>query len=81
MGVIDIVGGVLLIITSIFIIAVVSMQESKSDGLSAMTGATDSYLGKNSGRTLDAMLKRITKVAAIVFIVLTIIVNLVAVFF
>ncbi len=81
MGVMEIIGGILLIITCILIIVLVSMQESKSDGLSAMTGASDSYLGKNSGRTFDAMLKRFTKYAAIVFFVLTIVVNAIAVFF
>lgn len=81
MGAIEIVGGILLIITCVFIIMLVSMQEPKSDGLSAMNGSTDSYLGKNGGRTFDAMLKRFTKIGAIVFFVLTVLVNVIAVFF
>ncbi len=81
MGAIEIIGGILLIITCVLIIVLVFMQESKSDGLSAMTGATDSYLGKNGGRTFDAMLKRFTKYAAVVFFILTVIVNAIAVFF
>ncbi len=80
MGAIDIIGGILLILTSVFLVIIISMQESKSDGMSAMTGATDSYLGKNGGRTLDAMLKRVTKIATIIFMVLAVAVNLVAVF-
>lgn len=81
MGAVEIIGGILLIITCILIVVLVSMQESKSDGLSAVSGASDSYLGKNGGRTFDAMLKRFTKYAAIAFFVLTVIVNAIAVFF
>ena len=81
MGAIEIIGGILLIITCIFIVMLVSMQEPKSDGLSAMNGATDSNLGKNGGRTFDAILKRFTKIGAIAFFALTVIVNIIAVFF
>lgn len=82
MGAFEIVCGVLLILICVGIIMLVSMQEPKGDGLSAMNGASsDSYLGKNSGRTFDAMLKRFTKIAAIAFCVLIVAVNVIAVFF
>jgi preprotein translocase subunit SecG len=84
MGAIEIISGILLIIASIVIIMAVSMQEPKGgDGLDAMTGnsSADSYLGKNGGRTFDAMLKKFTKIAGIAFIVLVVLVNVIAVFF
>ncbi|MBC8570061.1 preprotein translocase subunit SecG [Zongyangia hominis] len=80
MGPFQIAGGILLILTSIILIIVVLLQESNSDGMNAMTGATDSYLGKNSSRTYDAMLKRMTRIVAIIFVVVTIAVNAIAVF-
>ena len=84
MGAIEIISGILLILASVVIIMAVSMQEPKGgDGLDAMTGnsSAESYLGRNSGRTFDAMLKKFTKIAGIVFVVLVVLVNVIAVFF
>lgn len=83
MSVIEIVGGVLLLISSLFIILVTLLQESKQQGMtSAIGGATnDSFYGKNSSRTREAKLIKLTKVMAVVFFVVTIIVNLIPVFF
>ena len=80
MGPLELAGGILLILTSIILIIVVLLQESNSSGMNAMTGATDSYLGKNNSRTYDAMLRRITRVVAIIFVIVTIAVNAIAVF-
>lgn len=78
----EIIGGVLLLITSILIIVLVTCQDNSQSGLSnAIGGASNSsYLGKNGGRTLDALLSKITNVAAIVFFVLALVVNVIAVF-
>ena len=82
MQIIEIIGGVLLLLTSILIIAVVMMQESRQTGLSGSFtgGSSDSDFGKNRGRSLDATLSRATKIAAVIFFVVTIAVNLVGVF-
>lgn len=78
MGPIEIIGGVLLIIASILLIIVVSMQESKQSGLSAMTGgSSDSYLSKNKGKTMEAKLSMITKIFTAIFFVATIALNLI----
>lgn len=72
MNVFEIIGGSIMIILSIVIVALVSMQESpKGSGVSALTGG-DSYYNRNQGRTLDAILARATKYLAIVFFVVTI---------
>ena len=62
MGVIEIIGGVLLLISSLFIIIVTLMQSQKQQGMtSAITGAeNDSFYGKNSGNTREAALERLT---------------------
>jgi len=72
MGVLDIIGGILLIIICIGIAVMVLFQESpKGGGMNALTGG-DSYYNKNQGRTLDAMLAKGTKIFAIAFIVVAI---------
>lgn len=78
MGPLQIIGGILLILSSLLLIAVVIMQESKQSGLGAMTGgSSDSYLSKNKGKTMDAKLVLITKIFSIAFFVITIALNLI----
>jgi len=63
---------VMVIITcllAIFILLVVLLQPGNSEGLGALTGgSTDTYLGKNKGRTWEGKLKKITVIAAILLI-------------
>ena len=76
MNAFEIVSAILLLIACIVLVVLVMLQESKDKMSQTLTGGTnESYLGRNSGRTLDAMLAKITKVAAIVFFVLTILVS------
>lgn len=72
MGVFEIIGAVLMIITSVLLVILTMLQDPKSDALSGLSGGSDSFFGKNSSRTLDAMLARYTKYAAILFFVLTV---------
>ena len=71
MSVIKIISGIVLIHASIMIIALVSMQESKK-GMSALTGGQSESIGRNYGRTRDAMLVKGTKILTAVFFALTI---------
>ncbi|MCI8600741.1 MAG: preprotein translocase subunit SecG [Oscillospiraceae bacterium] len=77
MNIWEIIAGVLLLICCLGLILLVMMQESKQGGLGSTFGdsSSESYFGKNSGRTLEAMLAKITKYCAIVFFVLTILVS------
>ena len=66
----EILIGVLLIIASVVIIVVVLMQQSRQAGLSgAIAGGSDTFFGKNKGRTLDAKLVKVTKIVAVVFFI------------
>lgn len=78
MGTIEIIAGILLIIASLVIILVVLAQESKEQGLTSAIGggSNDSFYDKNIGRTRDAKLSRFTKIAAIIFFVVTLVVNI-----
>ena len=69
-------GGILLMITSILLIILVLMQDSKQSG-NVFTGETDSYLSKNKSRTLEAKLALVTRILLIALFVLVIAVNLV----
>lgn len=77
--IINIVSAALLIITSVLMLIVIAMQESRQTGMSGAIsgGSSDSYLGKNRGRTKDAALARITKILATIFFVVALAVNIV----
>ena len=56
---------------------VVFMQESKQNGLSgAISGAADTYWGKNKGRSMEGKLVTITKVLSVLFVLIAIILNI-----
>lgn len=58
------------VIISIVLIAVVLMQHGKQQGLSgAIAGGAETFFGRNKGRTIDAMLKKVTSVVAVLFVV------------
>ena len=63
----------LFILVCIAITIVVLMQESKQTGLS---GAADTYWGKNKGRSIEGKLVLFTKILAIAFIVIAAILNI-----
>lgn len=57
------------VVISIALIAVVLMQHGKQSGMSgAIAGGAETFFGRNKGRTIDAMLKKVTAVIAILFI-------------
>ena len=75
----DILKIVLMIIFAIDCIAltvIVLMQEGKSAGLGAISGAADTYWGKNKGRSMEGLLVKITKWLAIGFMVVAVILNI-----
>lgn len=71
---------VLTIIYAIICIAltiVVLMQEGKSAGLTgAISGVADTYWGKNKGRSMEGAMEKGTRILAILFIVLSVVLNL-----
>lgn len=75
---IKIVLTVLQLISAVAITAIVLFQSGKSAGLSgAIAGMADTFLAKNKARTLDAKLARYTKYVAMVFVLLTLILNII----
>ena len=64
---------VLLIIDCIALIAVVLLQEGKSNGLSgAISGGAEQLFGKQKQRGIDLFLHRLTIILAIIFFIILI---------
>ena len=75
MTVLNIVLAVLLFISAIFLIVAVLLQSGKDKGVSgAITGgSSETYFGKNKGKSFDKKLSLITTIVAIVFVVLALV--------
>jgi len=67
---------VIFILVCIALTVIVLLQEGKSAGLGAISGAAESYWGKNKGRSMEGALAKSTKFLAIAFIVLAAILNI-----
>lgn len=61
----------------IVLTVIVLKQESKSSGLSgALTGASESFWSKNKGRSTEGILVRTTRILAVLFVALSVVLNL-----
>lgn len=83
MSVLEIIGGAVIIIACIVIIVLCLAQEQKSQDsmTSALTGASsDSFYGKNEGRSREAILAKFTRACGIILFVLTLAINIVPIF-
>ena len=70
----QIVIGIILIISALFLIVAVLMQHGKSHNLSGtIAGGAETFFGKTKGSTLDKKLSKLTTIVAIVFCVLVLI--------
>lgn len=73
MSTLKMIATVAYIIICIALVIVVLMQEGKTSGLGALSGAADSYWSKNKGRSREGMLVKITRVLAVLFVVLSVV--------
>ena len=65
---------IILLIASIVLIISILLQESKSAGLSgAIGGGAEQLFGKKKARGYDALLSRISTVAAVLFIIISLV--------
>lgn len=67
---------VIYIIICIALVVLVLMQEGKSAGLGSISGAAETYWGKNKGRSMEGKLVKITTGLAVGFLVIAVILNL-----
>ncbi len=71
MGVLSVILSVILILACLFMIVTVLLQSSNVRGLGAVAGQMDSYFSKNKAKTVEAKLAMGTKIAAAVFVFLS----------
>lgn len=76
MAVLRIALTIILIVVSIAFTVIVLMQEGKSAGLGAISGAAETYWGRNKGRSMEGALVKLTKILGIVFMLLAIVLNI-----
>jgi preprotein translocase subunit SecG len=69
MTALSIILNIVLILVSIVLVAVVLMQQGQRQGLGAIAGGAETFFGKGKAKGMDAKLAKITKIAAIIFIV------------
>ena len=68
----SIVINIILILASIVLIIAVLMQEGNKQGLGAIGGAAETFMGKSKAKSAEGKLLLITKIVAAVFVVLAI---------
>ena len=76
MAALRIVLTIIFILVSVVLAALVLMQEGKSAGLGVISGAADTYWGKNKGRSIEGKLEKITKILAVAFMLFAILLNM-----
>ena len=76
MGVIRWILTIAIIAVSIVMTIVILMQEGRSQGLGAISGAAETYWGKNKGRSMEGFLEKFTRGLVIAFFVLAILLNM-----
>ena len=66
------------LIACVALVGIVLFQTGKSSGLSgAIAGSSETFMNRSKNATLDAKLAKATKWVAIIFVVLTLILNLI----
>jgi preprotein translocase subunit SecG len=66
------------LLACLFLIAVVLLQSGKRSGLSgAIAGGADTFMTKTKAKSMDAKLAKWTKWVALLFAVLTLVLNLI----
>ncbi len=69
--VIRIICTVFLVISALVVIVTVLLQEGSKQGLGAISGGAETFFGKNKAKSYEGKLALATKIAAGVFIVLS----------
>ena len=76
MEVLRIVLTVLFVIDCIGLTVIILMQEGKSQGLGSIAGMAETYWGKNKGRSMEGNLVKATRIMAVLFFILAMVLNM-----
>ena len=64
---------ILMAVAALFAIVFILMQPSNSSGIDALGGSSETFFGKNKGKSIEAKMKKWTWICLAVIIVLSII--------
>ena len=76
MSTIHFIVGIPLLIAALVMVVTVLLQSSERSGIGAVSGAAETFFGKNKARGMDAKLALITKICAGIFVALSIVMML-----
>ena len=77
MSALDYVFGVLFILVCVALVVLVLAQEGKNQGLGAIQGTVENtYWGRNKGRSREGILKKVTVVLSVLFVVFAVVLNM-----
>lgn len=76
MGTLRIVVTIIFILVCLSLVVLVLMQEGKSAGLGSISGAAETYWGKNKGRSMEGKLVKWTAILVTLMILLSIVLNI-----
>ena len=76
MEILKIVFVVIQLLICVALIAIIILQSGKNSGLSSLSGKSDTHLARNKSKSRDAKLALATKWFAGVFLILTVVLNL-----
>ncbi|MBR6486202.1 MAG: preprotein translocase subunit SecG [Lachnospiraceae bacterium] len=76
MGMLRTIITILFILICLALSTIVLAQEGKSAGLGAISGAAETYWGKNKGRSMEGKLVLFTRILAVAFMIIAIVLNM-----
>ena len=65
-----IVINIIFILVCVALTVLVLMQEGKSAGLGSISGAAETYWGRNKGRSMEGVLVKVTRILVAVFLII-----------
>ena len=78
MSTIEVILNILMVLSAIVLIITVLLQSSDSDGMSALSGGSETFFGKNKNSTLEGKLALATKISAALFVALALVMLIIA---
>jgi len=67
---------IVFIIICIALVILLLMQKGNAAGLGAISGAAETYWGKNKGRSMEGMLVKVTRALVVLFMVIAAALNI-----
>ncbi len=65
--------GILLLVSALVMIVTVLLQSSERTGIGAISGAAETFFGKNKARGMEAKLALLTKICTGIFVILSLV--------